>query len=115
MSLFTNGAAASPYGRSLRASEGPSLSKGRNMARRKLGSGGGLAAAIGRRSAWLVPLGIGVLVFAGAAAYASVPDASGIVHGCYSKTSGSLRVIDSATQTCAATESSVNWSQTGPA
>src|SRR3954454_16402790 len=83
-------------------------SEGENMARRNLGSGGAFAAAVGRRSAWLVPLGIGVLVFAGAAAYASIPDAGGVVHGCYSKTSGSLRVIDSATQTCAATESSVN-------
>ena len=48
-------------------------------------------------------------------AYASIPDATGLIHGCYSKTSGALRVIDTAkSQKCSATELALNWSQTGP-
>jgi hypothetical protein len=27
-------------------------------------------------------------------AYASIPDANGVIHGCYSKDNGSLRAID---------------------
>jgi hypothetical protein len=62
------------------------------------------------------------LVIAGAgfgittAVQASIPDASGVIHGCYSKTNGTLRVIDTATEhQCRPSESALNWSQSGPA
>jgi hypothetical protein len=58
---------------------------------------------------------------AAAAVKASIPDGSGVIHGCYTKTSkgqpmaGQLRVVDTALgQVCQANENSLNWSQTGP-
>ncbi len=46
---------------------------------------------------------------------ASIPDASGVIHGCYNNASGSLRVIDtSGGSTCHGGETPVEWSQTGP-
>ena len=50
--------------------------------------------------------------------YASIPDASGVIHGCYSK-SGALKIIDTAKKpSCAKGTTSLNWSQsstdTGP-
>ncbi len=47
-------------------------------------------------------------------AYASIPDAGGVVHGCYKKSGGSLRVIDDTTATCDNNETPIQWSQSGP-
>jgi hypothetical protein len=61
-----------------------------------------------------VPL-IVAAVAAGAVAYAAIPDGSGMIHGCYSKRDGSLRVIDPAAgDSCGSKEASLDWSQTGP-
>src|SRR4051794_22455849 len=73
-----------------------------------------LTAAIRRRAAWLAVVSVTILVAVGGAAYASVPDAAGVIHGCYSKTSGSVRIIDSSTQACSTTENGLNWNQIGP-
>jgi len=72
----------------------------------------------------LVVAGIagGVLMVAGGVAYASIPDSSGAIHGCYTKHAGlftppvgSLRVIDTAKgQQCTGSETAVSWNQTGP-
>jgi len=64
----------------------------------------------------------GVLVAGGVAAYASIPDSSGAIHGCYTKHAGlfsppvgTLRVIDTAKgQQCNRSETAVDWNQTGP-
>jgi hypothetical protein len=60
----------------------------------------------------------GALLVAGGIAYATIPDAGGVIHGCYKKTSpnqGTLRVIDTdKAQTCSNSENALNWSQTGP-
>jgi hypothetical protein len=56
-----------------------------------------------------------VAVFA--TAYATIPDATGIIHGCYRLSDGSLRVfdIDDPTAGCdAATEGPVDWHEMGP-
>jgi hypothetical protein len=62
-----------------------------------------------------VVLAVGVA--AGSVAYAAIPDAGGLIHGCYKKSSpnqGTLRVVDSEKgQTCSSSETSVNWNQTG--
>lgn len=51
----------------------------------------------------------------GGAAYAAIPDGSGIVHGCVSKLGGGLRVVDSDKgQVCNGLESPLNWTQTPP-
>jgi hypothetical protein len=45
---------------------------------------------------------------------ADVPDA-GVIHGCYKKSSGGLRVIDASTgDTCAAGELALTWNEVGP-
>lgn len=62
-------------------------------------------------------LGLMVASIAGglvsAVALASIPDSAGTIHGCYKTSTGMLKVIDSATQTCASGESALNWSQNG--
>jgi hypothetical protein len=53
---------------------------------------------------------------AGGIAYAAIPDAAGVYHGCIHKNTGALRVIDSATQQCNAnTERAITFNQQGPA
>jgi hypothetical protein len=67
--------------------------------------------------------GLGALVVAGAlaaagAAYSTIPDSNGVIHGCYGKSGGGLRVIDNTVTNCAKTETSLNWNvagATGPA
>jgi len=64
-------------------------------------------------------LGAAVLAVAGTAvavAYASIPDSGGVIHGCYQKNNGQLRVIDTDTgAACNPSEVALKWSETGPA
>jgi len=54
-------------------------------------------------------------VIGGVAAYASIPDSSGVIHGCYNKGDGTLSVIDtSVVSTCPKGATALNWNQTGP-
>jgi hypothetical protein len=49
-------------------------------------------------------------------AWASIPDANGVIHGCRKTTDGSLKVIDTAAKTgCPRGYRALNWNQTGPA
>jgi hypothetical protein len=57
---------------------------------------------------------VGALLVAGGIAYATIPDSSGVIHGCYQKNVGNLRVIDSSTESCRPSEVALNWNQTGP-
>jgi hypothetical protein len=62
------------------------------------------------RKRWIV-LTVTVIAVVGASiAYASIPDSSGVIHGCRNNGSGVLRVIDSG-QTCTPAESSLDWVQ----
>ena len=56
------------------------------------------------------------LLTVGGVAYATIPGSGGVIHGCYSNLTGSLSVIDTAKgQTCKkATETALDWNQTGP-
>jgi hypothetical protein len=56
---------------------------------------------------------VGVLALGGAVAYASIPDSGGVIHGCYSSL-GTLKVIDSPSESCAWGSTALNWNQTGP-
>ncbi len=59
---------------------------------------------------------VAVVVFAaaGAVAYASIPDAGGLIHGCYKTNKGDLRVIDpSAGGSCQSSEIPLDWNQQG--
>lgn len=55
--------------------------------------------------------GIGLSLIASTAS-ASIPDANGVIHGCYNALTGSTRIIDG--NSCGLLEKAVTWSQTGP-
>lgn len=56
------------------------------------------------------------IVLGGAAiALASIPDSHGVIHGCYTVKTGTLRVIDTGKgQKCVTGQHALNWSQKGP-
>jgi len=56
--------------------------------------------------------GTASLVSLGGAAFASIPDAGGVIHACYSRSSGGLRVSDSGA--CTSKETSLSWNNVGP-
>ena len=67
------------------------------------------------RSAFAVLTLVGALLVAGGIAYATIPDGGGVIHACYQKNQGALRVIDTEkVQTCSSSENTLTWSQTGP-
>jgi hypothetical protein len=66
------------------------------------------------RGVWLATALLAALAVAGGAAYATIPDDGGVIHGCYHGQTGVLRVIDNAAGNCLPTESAISWSQTGP-
>src|SRR2546422_920795 len=61
--------------------------------------------------------GLAALVIAiGGAAFAAIPDSSGVIHGCYERR-GNLRVIDTEAtppQGCRSRETVLSWNQQGP-
>lgn len=68
-----------------------------------------------RRSRWFLLGAVVGAVAAGGAAYAAIPDSTGVINGCYQKHVGNLRVIDSsAGERCRPSEIPISWSQTGP-
>ncbi|HEX3456138.1 MAG TPA: hypothetical protein VHS03_16065 [Gaiellaceae bacterium] len=73
-----------------------------------------------RTSALVAAAAVVAALAATGIAYATIPDSSGVIHGCYSKTSstslppGSLRVVDTGLgQTCGQNEVTLNWNQQG--
>ncbi len=73
-----------------------------------------LRLVVQRRMGTGVALGVGFVLLASVVAVASIPDSNGIINGCYNKTNGSLRVIDTASDTCRHNETAISWNQTGP-
>jgi hypothetical protein len=75
----------------------------------------------GRRALLALAVGAGVFGIA-TAVQASIPDAQGVIHGCYNTSlahgspTGALRVINTAklNGNCASWETALNWNQTGP-
>jgi hypothetical protein len=53
------------------------------------------------------------LVAVGSAAYATIPDNNQVIHGCYSRSGGSLRVIDDSVTNCAKSETALSWNVMG--
>lgn len=50
----------------------------------------------------------------GAQAQAPIPDANGVIHACYERLTGTVRLIDPASAQCLPTETAISWNQTGP-
>jgi len=64
----------------------------------------------------LVIAGLGALALVAGAAYAAIPDGNGMIHGCYEKVSGHLRVFDPQTgspKQCGNNENALNWGAQG--
>jgi len=59
----------------------------------------------------IVAMGIAVGSAATAVVMAAIPDAGGLIHGCYRTSNGSLRVIDSSSQACNSNETALLWNQ----
>jgi len=57
---------------------------------------------------------VAALGAAGGVAYSSIPDAQGVIHGCYDDTTGALRVIDTdGSGVCRGGETALDWNQEG--
>ena len=65
-----------------------------------------------KRPAVLVAAITALLLSTGIAS-ASIPDSSGVIHGCYAK-GGDFRLIDAPKEQCKVGEKAVQWNQTGP-
>jgi hypothetical protein len=56
-----------------------------------------------------------LVIATGAVTFASIPSASGVIHGCYRRSDGQLRVINrDLGRTCRAGEKALSWKQRGP-
>jgi hypothetical protein len=66
-----------------------------------------------RRQLGVAGLVIAVAGVTGGVAYATIP-ANGVISGCYTKSGGTLRVIDPSTGSCSSKETSLNWNVQGP-
>jgi hypothetical protein len=55
-----------------------------------------------------------LLLTAGGVAYATIPGSGGVINGCYTRSGGSLRVIDASVTSCKSGETSLDWSVQGP-
>lgn len=60
---------------------------------------------------WLLAAAVAVGV--AGTAYATIPGGDGIIHGCYAKSGGALRVVDASVTNCKSGETSLDWSQQG--
>jgi hypothetical protein len=56
---------------------------------------------------------LGVVIGLGGVAFATIPDSSGTIHGCYVKGLGNLRVVESGSD-CRSNETPIAWNQEGP-
>jgi hypothetical protein len=52
------------------------------------------------------------IVLGGSVAWAAIPDAAGLIHGCHKLNNGQLRVVESADD-CHPSERAIDWNQTG--
>jgi hypothetical protein len=61
---------------------------------------------------WIGPMVAGLAIAAVAIVQAAIPDASGVIHACYTS-KGALRVVNNAAD-CKNNETVLSWSQKGP-
>jgi hypothetical protein len=57
--------------------------------------------------------GVAAVFVAAGIAHATIPDANGVIHGCYTKSSGTIRVIDDGVTNCKSGETSLTWNVQG--
>jgi hypothetical protein len=68
----------------------------------------------------VVVAGVTAVLVAGGIASASIPDGSGVIHGCYSAAGAKaangtpLNIVDSASASCNGKQTAITWNATGP-
>ncbi len=68
----------------------------------------------GRRlSSPVIAASVAAAVAAAGLAVAAIPGSDGVIHACYTKSGGTLRVIDDAVRKCSSNETALNWDQRG--
>ena len=71
-----------------------------------------------KREMWLtgrgVLIGLTAAALFGGVAWAAIPDSSGVIHTCYSQSTGTWRPIDYPTQKCKSGETQLDLNQKGP-
>jgi hypothetical protein len=45
--------------------------------------------------------------------FATIPDASGVIHGCYTKSTGLIRIIDDSVTSCRSGDTAISWNIQG--
>lgn len=66
----------------------------------------------------LVAAVVGAIVataLTGGVAFATIPDGGGVIHACYSKSGGALRVFDAGVTSCGKSETALDWNMKGAA
>ena len=61
-----------------------------------------------------VIVGLAVCLVGGSIAFATIPGGDGVIHGCYAKSGGGLRVIDASVTNCGKNETALDWNVQGP-
>lgn len=77
------------------------------------GLGSRASRALGSRGSIVASLAIACVMVMGAASLATIPGSGGVISACYDTVAGNLRVIDTSTSACLATEQSLQWGVTG--
>lgn len=62
---------------------------------------------------WIIPAAVTVVVVVAGAAYATIPSAGGVLHGCFKHVTGALRLVEE-NETCASKERPISWNVQGP-
>jgi hypothetical protein len=62
----------------------------------------------------LALISVAVAALGGGVAYATIPDAGGVIHACYRTDSGAVRLIDAPDQRCLDGEAATDWNVRGP-
>src|ERR1700747_1926397 len=62
-----------------------------------------------RKPVAVVAIAAAALLVVAGVAYATIPDSGGVIHGCYSRSGGSLRVIDAGVTNCSKSETALDW------
>jgi len=55
-----------------------------------------------------------VILIGAVSVFATIPDGNGVIHGCYDRSGGTLRVIDNSVTNCKSSETALSWNVTGP-
>jgi hypothetical protein len=56
---------------------------------------------------------VAAMAVTGGVALATIPDSGGVIHSCYSKSGGAIRVIDAGVTQCAKSETALDWNLKG--